>query len=119
MIDVKDSLDKLQWTAEHHYLHIIAKHDFMRAWAVQFELAYTDFRAIQMALQLSGKQHPTLAKFTDAYDRLYGFEYEFAANGLDAFYSKFTTQKDLDNYEKAKNDLLAQILIIQKLGADD
>ena len=119
MIDVKNSLDKLQWTAEHHYLHIIAKHDFMRAWAVQFELAYTDFRTIQLALQLSGKQHETLVKFTDAYDRLYVFEYEFAANGLDAFYSKFTTQDDLNNYEKAKNDLLAQILVIKELGAND
>lgn len=53
MLDVSDSLDRLAWTTEHHYRHIAAQHDFMRAWAVQFELAYTDFRTIQLALQLA------------------------------------------------------------------
>jgi hypothetical protein len=52
MLDVIGAVKNLQWTTEHHYLHIRNQHDFMRAWAVQFELAYTDFRIIQMALQI-------------------------------------------------------------------
>ena len=62
MLDVKDSVNRLAWTTEHHFLHIQARHDFMRAWAVQFEMAYTDFRVIQMALQLGGEQYHDLLK---------------------------------------------------------
>jgi hypothetical protein len=40
----------------------------MRAWAVQFELAYTDFRTIQLALQLAQDQHDLLVRFTGVYD---------------------------------------------------
>ncbi|MFR0554695.1 hypothetical protein ACLUXD_08660, partial [Loigolactobacillus coryniformis subsp. coryniformis] len=68
MLDVSDSLDRLAWTTEHHYRHIAAQHDFMRAWAVQFELAYTDFRTIQLALQLAQDQHDLLVRFTGVYD---------------------------------------------------
>nr|WP_225350788.1 hypothetical protein [Lacticaseibacillus camelliae] len=52
MLDVKNSIDNLEWTTTHHLAHIQNQHPFMRRWAVQFELAYTDFRVIQMALQM-------------------------------------------------------------------
>lgn len=61
----------------------------MRAWAVQFELAYTDFRTIQLALQLAQDQHDLLVRFTGVYDTVYQYEYEFAANGLAAFNAKY------------------------------
>ena len=79
MLDVKDSVNRLAWTTEHHFLHIQARHDFMRAWAVQFEMAYTDFRVIQMALQLGGEQyHDLLKRFAAAYEAVYAYEYAFA-----------------------------------------
>ncbi|MFD1431076.1 hypothetical protein [Lacticaseibacillus mingshuiensis] len=91
MLDVQSSLANLQWTVDHHFLHIQNQHPFMRAWAVQFELAYTDFRVIQLALQLAG-EHDLLAQFTKIYDQLYTFEYAFAADGLEGFNAKFGDQ---------------------------
>ncbi|GKT04165.1 hypothetical protein [Furfurilactobacillus entadae] len=100
MLDVIDSIHRLQWTVDHHYAHIEAQHDFMRAWAVQFELAYTDFRVIQMALQLSGeKQHPLLKQFAAQYEEIYKYEYVFAGKGLDAFNDQFG--RDLSAYKEA------------------
>ena len=90
MLDVKKSIERLQWTVDHHFLHIQAQHPFMRAWAVQFELAYTDFRVIQMALQLSGDEnHALLAEFAKVYEGIFNYEYEFAGNGLDSFNQKY------------------------------
>lgn len=103
MLDVSDSLDQLAWTTEHHYRHIAAQHDFMRAWAVQFELAYTDFRTIQLALQLAQDQHDLLVRFTGVYDTVYQYEYEFAANGLAAFNAKYGDQ--LEPYRLAAEHL--------------
>ncbi|TLQ05815.1 hypothetical protein FEZ51_01135 [Pediococcus stilesii] len=105
MLDVKDSLDRLEWTAEHHFLHIQNHHEFMRAWAIQFELAYTDFRTIQMALQIDGSYHELLANFTAQYDKVYAYEYEFAAGGLDGFYAKYHEASDLESYQKAQESL--------------
>lgn len=103
MLDVSDSLDRLAWTTEHHYRHIAAQHDFMRAWAVQFELAYTDFRTIQLALQLAQDQHDLLVRFIGVYDTVYQYEYEFAANGLAAFNAKYGDQ--LEPYRLAAEHL--------------
>ncbi|ERL65026.1 hypothetical protein [Schleiferilactobacillus shenzhenensis] len=95
MLDVKNSIERLQWTVDHHFLHIQAQHPFMRAWAVQFELAYTDFRVIQMALQLSGPEnHALLARLAKNYEAIFAYEYEFAGNGLDGFNAKFGDQID-------------------------
>lgn len=105
MLDVKDSLDRLEWTAEHHFLHIQNHHEFMRAWAIQFELAYTDFRTIQLALQLDGRYQGLLANFTIEYDKVYKYEYEFAAGGLDGFYEKFPDASDISKYQKAQENL--------------
>jgi len=116
MLDVKDSLDRLLWTAEHHYLHIVAKHDFMRAWAVQFEMAYTDFRMIQMALQIDGNHHDLLAQFAADYEKDYAYEYAFAAGGVDGFYTQFPNQSDLDAYKAAKDQLEADIKQIQAIN---
>ncbi len=106
MMDVTDSIKRLQWTVEHHFLHIQAQHDFMRAWAIQFELAYTDFRVIQMALQLSGEaQHALLHEFAQAYDDVYQYEYAFVAGGLAGFNAKFGDH--MEDYAQAESKLLA------------
>lgn len=84
MLDVKKSLDRLTWNTQHHFAHIEAQHDFMRAWAIQFELAYTDFRVVEMALQLDGSHHDLLAAFAAAYEKVYDYEYAFVAGGLKA-----------------------------------
>ncbi len=39
MLKIEDSIDRLAWNTEHHFLHQ-AQHEFMRAWAIQFELGY-------------------------------------------------------------------------------
>lgn len=116
MLDITDSINKLSWTIEHHHAHILNKHDFMRAWAVQFELAYTDFRTIQMALQLSGDENKKLLQdFTAAYDEVYKYEYEFAAKGLDGFYEKYAN--DLADYTDAKDKALELLKEISKVQA--
>ncbi|WP_125980497.1 hypothetical protein [Loigolactobacillus iwatensis] len=113
MLDVIDSINRLSWTVEHHYTHIEAQHPFMRAFAVQFELAYTDFRVIQMALQLVGDQHSLLVAFTAVYDQVYKFDYEFAANGPEAFKEKYAGQ--LSVYQTAKDELLGRLEQIKQL----
>lgn len=113
MLDVSDSLNRLAWTTEHHYRHIAAQHDFIRAWAVQFELSYTDFRVVQMALQLAQDQHELLVRFTGVYDTIYQYEYEFAANGLAAFNAKYGTQ--MATYRVATENSLELIKETQAL----
>ncbi|WP_268913524.1 hypothetical protein [Lentilactobacillus sp. SPB1-3] len=116
MLDVKDSIDKLSWSVNHHFLHIQAQHDFIRAVAVQFELAYTDFRAIQMALQLAGEEyHSLLADFAKAYEDVYAYESVFAMRGLDEFNSEFPNS--IDDYKQKVdhfNDVLDKIKALQK-----
>ncbi|KRM76605.1 glycoside hydrolase domain-containing protein [Secundilactobacillus collinoides] len=115
MLDVKNSIERLSWTVEHHFLHIQAQHDFMRAWAIQFELAYTDFRVIQMALQLSGDEHhELLAKFSAAYEKVFNYEYAFVAGGLEGFNEKYG--QELDQYEQAEKETLA---LIDEISAID
>ncbi|MBT9671627.1 hypothetical protein GPK34_06245 [Secundilactobacillus kimchicus] len=115
MLDVKGSIDNLSTTVTRHFAHIKNQHEFIRAWAVQFELAYTDFRVIEMALQLSGDaQHPLLAEFAAAYDAVYKYEYAFAGGGLEGFNQQFGNQ--IDDYEKAKDHLLE---VIEKVKAVD
>lgn len=115
MLDVIDSINRLSWTIEHHHAHILNKHVFMRAWAIQFELAYTDFRTIQIALQLSGAEnHSLLKEFTSNYEEVYKYEYEFATNGLDGFNLKFN-DSDLPKYTEAKNEILSNLDKIKEL----
>lgn len=116
MLDVQGSLKNLQWTVTHHFLHIQNQHDFMRDWAVQFELAYTDFRMIQVALQLDG-QTDLLKQFTSQYNEVYQYEMAFAGGGLEGFNEKFGDK--IPAYEKAHNELLATIDDIFKLQPTD
>lgn len=114
MLDVKDSVNRLAWTTGHHFLHIQARHDFMRAWAVQFEMAYTDFRVIQMALQLGGEQyHDLLKRFAAAYEAVYAYEYAFAAGGLAGFDEQFADK--MADYQTAEQTLLKIIDEIKAL----
>ncbi|MCI1902500.1 MAG: hypothetical protein LKJ03_00295 [Enterococcaceae bacterium] len=91
MLDVIGSIKNLNDTAARHFLHIKNQHDFIRIWAIQFEIAYTDFRVIQMALQLAGKME-LLKKFTKRYQAVYEFEYAFAKGGLTGFNQEFGTK---------------------------
>lgn len=113
MLDVEDLLRRVATTVDHHYQHIANRHEFMRAWAVQFELAYTDFRVIQLALQLDGKEHELLERFTATYDDVYEYEYAFAAGGLEGFDAKFSGR--LDSYKSDVDLLLGTISEIQSL----
>lgn len=88
MLDVIGSIKNLQETTEHHFLHIKNQHDFIRIWAIQFEIAYTDFRVIQLALQLAN-EGSLLSEFTQAYQAVYQFEYAFAEGGLPVFNQQF------------------------------
>lgn len=117
MLDIQGSLKNLAWTVEHHFLHIKNQHEFMRAWAVQFELAYTDFRVTQMALQLAGNQMDLLKDFTTQYDVVYQYEMAFASNGLAGFNEKFGDQ--LPQYEQAQQALRKTIDQILSLQPDD
>ncbi|GAX02441.1 hypothetical protein IWT140_00037 [Secundilactobacillus pentosiphilus] len=106
MLDVKDSVERLAWNTEHHFLHIQAQHEFMRAWAIQFELGYTDLRVIQVALQLAQPaQLALLHELTAAYHSVYQYEYAFVAGGLDGFNQQFGGQ--IDEYERAEKRLLS------------
>lgn len=105
MLDIKDSIKRLKWNTEHHFLHIQAQHEFMRAWAIQFELGYTDMRVIQMTLQMGISEHAEILKrFTAAYEQVYQYEYAFVAGGLEGFNAQFGNQ--MADYEKAEKDLL-------------
>ncbi|KRO16293.1 hypothetical protein [Lacticaseibacillus saniviri] len=112
MLDIQGSLDQLAWNTQHHYAHIEAQHEFIRIWAVQFELGYSDMRMIQLALQLD-KQDALLAKFTAAYQAVYAYEYAFAADGLEGFNAKFGN--DMPAYKTAATNLLDVIDEIRAL----
>lgn len=109
MLDVLGSIKNLTWNTEHHFLHLKNQHDFTRIWAVQFELGYTDFRTIQLALQLA-QQTELLEQFTKAYDAVYRYEYSFVKGGLEGFNQDFGDQ--LDQYDQAHQALLT---ILQKI----
>ncbi|KRM55750.1 hypothetical protein C5L31_001093 [Secundilactobacillus malefermentans] len=114
MMDVKKSLENLAWTTDHHFQHIQNQHEFIRAVAIQFELGYTDFRVIEMALQLSdGENHELLKQFATAYENVYQYEYAFVADGLSGFNEKFGHQ--MPAYKEAKESLLSVIQLISKL----
>ena len=105
MLDVIKSIDNLAWTTEHHFQHIKNQHDFIRAVAFQFELSYTDFCVIQLALQLDPTEMDLLKRFSAAYENeVYPFESEFAFYGLDAFNEKYGEQ--IDQYEQGVQKLL-------------
>ncbi|MFZ2353055.1 hypothetical protein [Paucilactobacillus nenjiangensis] len=112
MLDVTGSISNLQWTTEHHFLHIQARHEFMRAIAVQFELAYSDFRAIQMALQLDN-QTDLLEKVTAQYNEVFQYEMAFVRGGLDEFDNQFKGK--IDQYQTSQASLLATLNDILKL----
>lgn len=106
MLDVRGSIAQLRSTTEHHFQHIKNQHDFMRIWAVQFELGYTDFRTIQMALQLDGKIE-LLKRFAKDYDQFYHYEYAFAAGGLAGFNEQFGSE--IAAYDQAHQTLIATL----------
>lgn len=115
MIDVENSIKNLAWTVEHHYQHILNQHEFMRRIAVQFELSYTDFRVIQLALQLSGeKNHQLLADFSSAYEQVYKYESVFSMDGLEAFNEEYGNE--IDEYRIQKDNVLRYLEEIKKLS---
>lgn len=114
MLDVIKSLDRLTWNTQHHFAHIEAQHDFIRAWAIQFELGYTDVRVVQMALQLDGKHHDLLVKFTAAYDKVYDYEYAFVAGGLEGFNEKYGDK--IEDYRAGANEFLGLIDQVRELN---
>lgn len=116
MLDVMGSIKNLEWTTEHHFLHIQARHDFMRAVAVQFELAYSDFRVIQLALQLDG-QKDLLSKFTSQYDDIYKYEMAFVRGGMAEFDNQFEGQ--IGDYQKAEQSLLETLKEIRQTQPGD
>ncbi|QBO36917.1 hypothetical protein EQG49_10915 [Periweissella cryptocerci] len=99
--DISSSLANLVNTTQHHYAHIAAGHDFIRAWAIQFELVYTDFR--EVIRDLPADQVPA---FTQAYQAVFSYEWEFVAGGLAGFQAKYPTKADLESYKKAVDDLV-------------
>ncbi|MYV06121.1 MULTISPECIES: hypothetical protein [Furfurilactobacillus] len=104
MVDVQDSVNRLMATANDHFTYIQAGHDFIRAWAIQFELAYTDYRTIDLALQFDGTDSNKLRKdFVSAYQAVYRFEYPFAVGGLEQFDEQCENQ--MPDYEVAVNQL--------------
>ncbi|GAX01364.1 hypothetical protein [Secundilactobacillus silagei] len=115
MLKIDDSIARLAWNTEHHFLHIQAQHDFMRAWAIQFELGYTDLRMIQFALQLAEpSQSELLTQLTTAYQQVYQYEYAFVAGGLEGFNQQFGNQ--MADYEKAEKQLLQVLDQIKALS---
>lgn len=106
--DISSSLENLINTTQHHYAHIAAGHDFMRAWAIQFELAYTDFR--EVIRDLPAEQ---VADFTQAYQAVFAYEWAFVAGGLAGFQEKFPTAADLVAYKEAVDQLVALAAKIQ------
>ncbi|MCH5463176.1 hypothetical protein HC026_11585 [Lactobacillus sp. LC28-10] len=114
MLKIEDSIARLAWNTEHHFLHIQAQHDFMRAWAIQFELGYTDLRVIQIALQLATPAQPELlSELNEAYQQVYQYEYAFVAGGLDGFNQQFGDQ--IGDYERAEKRLLTVLNQIKAL----
>ena len=103
MMNIKSAVENLQWNAEHHYAHIEAEHDFIRAIAVQFELGYTDFRFIQTAL-LSADLNEKYKEFTAAYEDFYQYESLFAMRGLEEYQLKYGDK--LSEFRQAKDNLL-------------
>lgn len=115
MLDVKNSVERLAWNTEHHFLHIRAQHDFMRAWAIQFELGHTDLRVIQVALQLAQPvQLVLLQDLTAAYQSVYQYEYAFVAGGLEGFNKQFGGK--IDEYERAEKHLLGVLAQVKAVS---
>ncbi len=116
MLDVKGSIQNLKTITQEHFDDIQQQQSFTRAFPIHFELAYTDFRMIQLALQLSGElNHSLLVKFTAAYAAVYAYEEAYATEGLPGFNAKFANQ--LNTYQEAKDQLLAVIAQIETLQA--
>lgn len=101
MLDVIGSIKNLEWNTEHHFQHIKQHHEFIRIWAIQFELGYTDFRTIQLALQLDGNR-ADLLEFTTKYNEVYKYEYSFVKGGLEGFIEEFGDQ--IDAYDTAHRE---------------
>ncbi|HAT55552.1 MAG TPA: hypothetical protein DCW31_10025 [Lactobacillus sp.] len=119
MIDIQDSAQQLQKTVNDHFEYIQAGHDFARAFAIQFELTYTDFRMIELGLQLDGKGQATLLNsFKTAYQAVYRFEAPFAFGGLEEFDKQCRDMMvDYELAVKQLNKVLQQVLVISHVAA--
>ncbi|MCY9807387.1 hypothetical protein OXT66_07555 [Lentilactobacillus senioris] len=114
MLDVKGSINNLKTTTEEHFKYIQQQRSFTRAFPIHFELAYTDFRVIEVALQLTSEQnHALLASFAAAYESVYQYEDAYATGGLEGFNNQFADK--LTDYQRAKDNFLAIIEQITKL----
>ncbi|KRM10288.1 hypothetical protein FD16_GL001219 [Paucilactobacillus suebicus DSM 5007 = KCTC 3549] len=83
---------------------------------MQFELAYSDFRVIQLALQLDG-QKDLLSKFTSQYNDIYKYEMAFVRGGMAEFDNQFEGQ--IDDYQKAEQSLLETLKEIRQTQPED
>ncbi|WP_179394803.1 hypothetical protein [Lacticaseibacillus absianus] len=98
-LDVAQSIANLKWTVDHHFLHIRDHSPFARAIAVQFELAYTDFRVIEMSLQLRGPEtHAVLVDFAQTYTAVQRYEWPFIAGGPEEYYAQHGA--DFSDYQQ-------------------
>lgn len=114
MIDVKGAINNLQTTVQDHFDYIKGNGSFQRSFPIHFELAYTDFRVIQMALQLSGQEnHQKLLDFTYAYQDVYQYEEAFADGGPEGYNEKFAGK--IDDYQAAVTKFLKALEVVAKI----
>lgn len=117
MLDILGSWKNLAATTQAHFETIRDQKEFERIFAVQFELAYSDFRTIQMALQLAEKMD-LLKRYTQTYNAVYAFEYAYVAGDLAGFNERFGQQ--LKAYEQAVTAFLSAMEEVKQLQpADD
>lgn len=111
--NVKGSIQNLASTTQDHFEYIQQQKSFTRGFPIHFELAYSDFRIIQFALELSGENTSLLNSFTDDYQTVYQYEDAYATGGLEGYEEKFNGQ--IDAYQQAKDRLLDDLQEISKL----
>ncbi|GEL15186.1 hypothetical protein [Pediococcus cellicola] len=111
MLDVWGSLKNVQQTVQAHLAWIKARKSFERVFAVDFEMAYSDFRVVQMALQLAGEM-ALLKRYTTAYSAIYNYEHAYVQGGLEEFNRQYGEK--LADYEQT---VVTLEQIIKEIGA--
>ncbi|WP_125704913.1 hypothetical protein [Lacticaseibacillus daqingensis] len=115
--DVTPALANLQWTVDHHFLHIQNHSPFARAIAVQFELAYTDMRIVELALQLRDPVPvDLLSAFRTTYAAIRNYEWPFIAGGPEEYYAQHGA--DFSDYQQQVTEFDALIAQISALATN-
>lgn len=113
MLDILGSWKNLATTTQQHLATIQAQREFDPLFVVQFQLAYSDFRTVQLALQLADEL-ALLKRYTQAYNAVYEFELAYVAGGLANFNAQFGSQ--IAKYQtavKAFQEVLNEIKQLQ------